>query len=144
MRRWNRPVQHWFRWWLVVYSAPSHYLNQCSLIFNWILRNKKWNSNHSTKLLVQVNSLESDFCEMAVILSRPQCVNSSCTGTLQWRHNGLRGKRFHLMTSSWPECSTIAGSLIWRLMRWYLASSGQRRGIEHTGYGLPCLDQENI
>ena len=21
--------QHWFRWWLIAYSAPSHYLNQC-------------------------------------------------------------------------------------------------------------------
>ena len=21
--------QHWFRWWLVAWSAPSHYLNQC-------------------------------------------------------------------------------------------------------------------
>ena len=25
---------HWFRWWLVAYSAPSHYLNQCWLIVN--------------------------------------------------------------------------------------------------------------
>ena len=21
--------QHWFRWWLLAYSVPSHYLNQC-------------------------------------------------------------------------------------------------------------------
>ena len=78
MRQSIRPAQHGFRWWLVVYLAPRHHLNQCSRIFNRTLRNKlKWSSNHSTKLLIQVNSFESDFCEMAVILSRPQCVNSS-------------------------------------------------------------------
>ena len=26
--------QHWFRKWLVAYSAPSHYLNQCWVIVN--------------------------------------------------------------------------------------------------------------
>ena len=29
--------QHWFRWWLGAYSAPSHYLNQCLNIVNWTL-----------------------------------------------------------------------------------------------------------
>ena len=43
--------QHWFRLWLVAYSAQSHYLNQCSLIVSWTLRNKlQWNSDHNTKL----------------------------------------------------------------------------------------------
>ena len=32
--------QHWFRYWLVACSAPSHYLKQCCLIFNETLRNK--------------------------------------------------------------------------------------------------------
>ena len=31
--------QQWFRWWLVIYSGPSHYLNQCWVIVNWTLRN---------------------------------------------------------------------------------------------------------
>ena len=31
---------HWFRWWLIVSSAPKHYLIQCWLIVNWIFRNK--------------------------------------------------------------------------------------------------------
>ena len=38
--------QHWFRQWLVTWSAPSHYLNQCWNIVNWTFRNKlQWNSN---------------------------------------------------------------------------------------------------
>ena len=37
---------HWFREWFVAWSAPSHYLNQCSLIVNWTLRdNLQWNIN---------------------------------------------------------------------------------------------------
>ena len=31
---------HWFRQCFVVYSAPSHYLNQYWAIVNWTLRNK--------------------------------------------------------------------------------------------------------
>ena len=35
--------QHWFRQWLGVWSAPSHYLNPCWDIVNWTHRNKlKW------------------------------------------------------------------------------------------------------
>ena len=41
--------QHWFRLWLVAYSAPSHYLNQCCIIVSWIFRNKlQWNFNQNT------------------------------------------------------------------------------------------------
>ena len=42
--------QHWFRWWLVAYWAPNHYLNQWWVIVNWTLRNKlQWNFNQNTK-----------------------------------------------------------------------------------------------
>ena len=38
--------QHWFRYWLVTYSAPSHYLDQCWVVDNWTLRNKfQWDFN---------------------------------------------------------------------------------------------------
>ena len=40
---------HWFRWWLVAWLTPTHYLNQCWNIVNWTLWNKiKWNLNHKT------------------------------------------------------------------------------------------------
>ena len=39
----NELGQHWFRWWLVACSAPSHYLNRCWLIANWPPgRNSYW------------------------------------------------------------------------------------------------------
>ena len=31
---------HWFRYWLVAWPAPSHYLNQCWNIVDWTLENK--------------------------------------------------------------------------------------------------------
>ena len=44
-------------------------------IVNWILRNKlQWNFNRNSYIFVQKNALESVFCELASILSRPQWV----------------------------------------------------------------------
>ena len=43
---------HWFRWWLVACSAPSHCRNQCWLTVNYILKNKlQRNLNQNTKLI---------------------------------------------------------------------------------------------
>ena len=48
----------------------------CWNIVNWTLRNKlHWNFNRNSNIFIQENALESVVCEMATILSRPQCVN---------------------------------------------------------------------
>ena len=63
--------QHWFRQWLVAYSAPSHYLNQCWVIVNLNLRNKlQWNFIQHTKLFIHKKASENIVCEMAAILFR--------------------------------------------------------------------------
>ena len=63
--------------WLVAWSAPSHYLNQCWNIVHWNLGNKlQWNFNRYSNLFIPENGFESVVCEMAAILSQPQCVNS--------------------------------------------------------------------
>ena len=70
-----------------LYSAPSHYLNQCWIIVNWTLRNKlKRNFNQNTKLFIHENASENIVCEMAAILSRGRrdkraWVNIPVTGT---------------------------------------------------------------
>ena len=57
-------------------SAPSHYLNQCWNIVNWALRNKlQWDLYRNSNIFIQGNAFESVVCEMAGILSRPQCIN---------------------------------------------------------------------
>ena len=58
------------------WSAPSHYLNQWWNIVNSTLRNKlQWSFNRNSNIFIQENALEDVVCEMASILSRPQCVN---------------------------------------------------------------------
>ena len=89
--------QHWFRQWLVAYSAPSHYLTQCWVIVNWTLRsNLQWIQNQNLKLFFHENASENIICEMAAILSRGRWVLTSLlseylgTGVSQ-RDNGLKG-----------------------------------------------------
>ena len=64
---------HWFRWWLVTRSAPSHYLKQCWNIVNWTLGNIfQWNFN---TIFIEENYFENVIWNMAAILSLPQSVN---------------------------------------------------------------------
>ena len=59
---------HWFRQWLVAWSAPSHYLNQCWHILNWNLRNKlQWNLNRNPFIFIQENAFENVVWKMAAI-----------------------------------------------------------------------------
>ena len=61
--------QHWL--WLVAYSGPSHYLNQCWIIVNWTLMNKiQLNFNQNTKFFSHENASENIVCEIVAILSR--------------------------------------------------------------------------
>ena len=73
MRR--QSSHHWFRHWLVAWRAPSHYINQCWIIVNWTLANIfLWKFNQYTTIFIEENARETVVCEMASILSRPQCV----------------------------------------------------------------------
>ena len=74
---------HWFRQWLVAYSAPSHYLNQYCVIVNWTLRNKlQWNCYQNTKPFTHENASENIVCERAAILSRERWVKK---GLFSWQ-----------------------------------------------------------
>ena len=55
--------QHWFQKWLVAYSAPSHYLNQCCDIVNWTLSSKlQWNLNRNSDILIHENAFQNIVC----------------------------------------------------------------------------------
>ena len=69
--------QRWFRLWLVVYSAPSHYLNQFWSIVNWTIGNKfQWNFNQNTKFFIHENASENIVCETVAMLSRGRWAKS--------------------------------------------------------------------
>ena len=107
--------QHWFRKWLVVYSAPSYYLNQCWVNVNWTLRNKlKWNFNQNTNFFIHKNASENNVCEMAAILSRGSWVNDDFVPA------GLRSSPTCRPCSKWsprkacyrPSRSTVIGCCV--------------------------------
>ena len=63
--------QHWVRWRLVGYSAPSYNPNQCLRGVNLTFRNNiRWNFNQNTKFVINENASENIVCEMAAFLSR--------------------------------------------------------------------------
>ena len=61
--------QHWFRWWLVAYSAPSHYLNQYWVIVNWTL----WNNLQWILLKIQNFSFTKMHLKISSAKSWPFC-----------------------------------------------------------------------
>ena len=82
------PRGHWVAKWRIYASVNQAIIwtNVGMLFVNWILsskfqRNFHWNSY----IFIQENAFENVVCEMAVILSRPQCVNQSVCGL--WRTN---------------------------------------------------------
>ena len=53
---------------IIVWSAPSHYLNQCRNIINSNLRNKfQWNLKRNSHIFIQANAFQIVDCEMATI-----------------------------------------------------------------------------
>ena len=68
--------QYWFRWWLLAWSAPSHYLNQWWNIVNQTLGKKlQWNLKQNSFVFIQENALENVVWKMVAILSLPECIN---------------------------------------------------------------------
>ena len=84
--------------WLVVWSVPSCYLNQCYNIANWTLRNKlQWHFDRNSSIFVQENAFEGIVCEMAAILFRPQCVDNNS----QWKPKLLQWHKDN-QSRLWP------------------------------------------
>ena len=66
---------HWFTQWVVAWLVPSHYLNRCWYIVNWII--SRFGTNFS-EILIKIQNFASIF------LSWPQCVSSDVVMT--WHH----------------------------------------------------------
>ena len=76
---------YWFRQWLIAWSVPSHYLNQCWNIVNWTLRNKpQWNLNKNSYIFIQDIAFENVVWKIAAILLLPQCVKDLCISHSQY------------------------------------------------------------
>ena len=77
---------HWFRLWLVAWSVPNHYLKRCWNIVSSTHGSKlQWHSKRNSYIFIQGNVVENVICEMAVNLSQPQYIYSTCTDQTTWR-----------------------------------------------------------
>ena len=86
--------QHWFRYWLVAYSTPSHYSNQCWVNVNQTLRNKlRWNFDQNKKKhFTRKNGFKKIVCEMVVILPRRRWVDTTPERTpFRWHFQHFHG-----------------------------------------------------
>ena len=55
--------------------VPSHFLNQCWNIVNWIIGNKlQWNLNRKLYIFVQENAFENVVWKKVAIFPLPQCI----------------------------------------------------------------------
>ena len=64
----SKEGHHWYKLWPVAWSTPSHYLNQCWHIINWIFWTKfQWNLNQTT--IVFIKNEHETFCKMVIFLS---------------------------------------------------------------------------
>ena len=127
MRRWSN--HHRFRQWLVAWSAPSHYLNQCWNIVNWTLGNKlQWNFNRNSNISFLENALESVVCEIAAILSRSQCVKEASMplACIIHRNNELFAMWFQLKNR--PRIMHTNSALLSFAVVWY----------RQVNFVLPC------
>ena len=95
---------HGFRWWLVDWSAPSHYLIQWWYIVNLTCRNKlQWNFNGNSNIFIRENAFESNACKMTAIMSWPQCVYLDTAPVLQAHTRKYRGIMQTVRTLSYME-----------------------------------------
>ena len=75
----------------VAWPAPSHYLNKCWNIVNWIQGDRfQWNFHQNKTIFIQENAFENVVWKSAAILFRPQCVNiGSDNGVAQIRWKAI-------------------------------------------------------
>ena len=89
--------QHWFRYWLVVCSALSHYLNQCWLIVNWALGNKLQG------IRIEIQNFSFTKMRLKVSFAKWQ---PFCPGEMSYFAHGLQFERM-----SWRMCVLFEGML---------------------------------
>ena len=140
-------------------------LNQWWNIFTWTLRKKvQWNFDRNSNIFIQENAFENVVCEMASILSRPQCVKtpgSSYVGIhvphaegvvwpILWMSSKVQNIQHIITLHALLFCAldlvmmTVLGIFVWV---WYDAASKYNtwwRGKHvHAHYGWYCINAPN-
>ena len=109
------PVSQYYIVWqlnILKLRQNGHHFADDPHIVNWTLRNKRqWNCNQNLNIFIQENALEYVVCEMASILSQPQCVN------IRLRHSwDLPTVWYTGVYLLWKKCYTMPESHGWLLV----------------------------
>ena len=107
-------------------------------VVNWTLRDKlQWNLYRNSNIFIQANTFESVVCEIAAILSRPQCVKTKYKALVcrygliyKWARSKNRGvgERLHCKGNLTKNDSSTADALpIFRRTLWHLSGPENRR-----------------
>ena len=114
-------------------DGAKPYLNQCWNIVNWTLRNKlQWNFNRNSYIFIQENVLQKVVCEMASILSRPQCVKMhESWETFSWTSGiwGFVWKKSNLSIKEMLEITTPVFSKYAIWSQYKKVNNGDNEGI---------------
>ena len=98
-------LTHWGRVMHICVTNLDH--NLCCIIVDWTLRNNlQSNYIQNSNIFIQENSVEIVICEIAAILSRPQCVKPN-----QSISQSINQYIFHYRCTKWDK--------IWIARRWY-------------------------
>ena len=120
---------HWFRFWLVACSAPSHYLNQCWFIVDWTPGNKfQWNLHGIISFSFKKMHLKNRLPKMVAILSRWRWVNlwiPGWCGTMFYCillkfiiQNSSLGTRYETALRWMPQNLSDEKSILVQVMAW--------------------------
>ena len=122
---------HWFRYWLVTWLAPSHFLTQCWFIVNWTIRNNlKKNFNQITTIFIQENALKMSAKFWPNCLVFNVFFDHFCFFLFDFCFflNLKYFSIFHLtLYVRGPSYLGLTRSISWLLMPWLLASPGQQQ-----------------
>ena len=81
---------------------------------NWTLRNKlQWKFNRNSKIFIHENAIENVVCEMAAILSQPQCVKTLCAETWILQENKVNIMTADALASCITWSSAAMVSTMW-------------------------------
>ena len=90
---------------IIISSAPSQYLNQCSHIVNWTIRNKlqpQWNFFYqNTKLFSHRNTFQNVVCKMSAIFVQFSMCSAQMFDIPMIRHGWI-------ITTTWNLGSTYS------------------------------------
>ena len=127
---------HLFIWWLVAWSAPSHYRKQWWNFVDWARRNKhQWNFNRNSYNFITDNTFE-DVRIISAILSRPQFLNPAAWRSIRHFSDVACMCYWYFVLTHWGRVARISVSKLTIIGSDNVLAPGRRQVIIGTSDGI--------